>query len=145
LNNHIRIRICKLACVNSYHWRLDTTRLVSRVVGEPSAESRVVGAPLNDHIRIRMCKLACVNSYHWRLDTPSLTWVILLPCCERDPANNVSLNIVCNIHLYQSIWSLVRNRRGRVGLRHVCTPLCVVIMTGHFARSGEIIQRAAKV
>ncbi len=38
--------MCKLACVNSYHWRLDTTRLVSRVVGEPIAESQVVGEPI---------------------------------------------------------------------------------------------------
>ncbi len=38
--------MCELACVNLYHWRLDTTRLVSRVVGEPIAESRVVGEPL---------------------------------------------------------------------------------------------------
>ena len=38
--------MCELACVNSYHWRLDTTRLMSRVVGEPIAESRVVGEPL---------------------------------------------------------------------------------------------------
>jgi hypothetical protein len=38
--------MCELACVDSYHWRLDTTRLVSRVVGEPIAESRVVGEPL---------------------------------------------------------------------------------------------------
>ena len=36
----------ELACVNSYHWRLDTTRLVSRVVGEPIAESQVVGEPI---------------------------------------------------------------------------------------------------
>ncbi len=42
-------------------------------MGEPSAESRVVGEPLNDYMRIRMCELACVNSYYWRLDTPSLT------------------------------------------------------------------------
>ncbi len=32
--------------MNLYHWRLDTTRLVSRVVGEPIAESRVVGEPI---------------------------------------------------------------------------------------------------
>ncbi len=38
--------MCELACVNSYHWRLDTTPLVSRVVGEPIAESRVVGEPI---------------------------------------------------------------------------------------------------
>ena len=38
--------MCELACVNSYHWRLDATRLVSRVVGEPITESRVVGEPL---------------------------------------------------------------------------------------------------
>ncbi len=38
--------MCELACVNSYHWPLDTTRLVSRVVGEPVVESRVVGEPL---------------------------------------------------------------------------------------------------
>ncbi len=38
--------MCELACVNSYHPRLDTTRLVSRVVGEPIAESRVVGEPI---------------------------------------------------------------------------------------------------
>ncbi len=29
-----------------YHRRLDTTRLVSRVVGEPIAELRVVGEPI---------------------------------------------------------------------------------------------------
>ncbi len=45
------------------HWQLDTTRLVSRVVGEPIIESRVVGEPLYNHIRIRMCELACVNAY----------------------------------------------------------------------------------
>ncbi len=44
--DHIRIRMCELACVNLYHWQLDITRLVSRVVGEPIAESRVVGKPL---------------------------------------------------------------------------------------------------
>ncbi len=38
--------LCELACVNSYHWPLNTTQLVSRVVGEPIAESRVVGEPL---------------------------------------------------------------------------------------------------
>ncbi len=38
--------MCELACVNSYHWRLATTRLVSRVVGEPIAELRVVGEPI---------------------------------------------------------------------------------------------------
>jgi hypothetical protein len=38
--------MCELASVNSYHRRLDTTRLVSRVVGEPIAESRVVGEPI---------------------------------------------------------------------------------------------------
>ena len=38
--------MCELACVNLYHRRLDTTRLVSRVVGEPIAESRVVGEPI---------------------------------------------------------------------------------------------------
>jgi hypothetical protein len=38
--------MCELACVNSYHRRLDTTRLVSRVVGEPIAESGVVGEPI---------------------------------------------------------------------------------------------------
>ncbi len=69
----IRIRMCELACVNSYPCRLDTTRLVSRVVGEPIAASRVVGEPiaqsrvveefLNDHIQIRISELACVNSY----------------------------------------------------------------------------------
>ncbi len=31
--------MCELACVNSYHWRLNTTRLVSRVVGEPVTSS----------------------------------------------------------------------------------------------------------
>ncbi len=39
LIDHIRIRMCELACVNSYHWRLDTTRLVSRVVREPVTRS----------------------------------------------------------------------------------------------------------
>ncbi len=38
--------MCALAWVNSYHRRLDTTRLVSRVVGEPIVKSRVVGEPL---------------------------------------------------------------------------------------------------
>ncbi len=38
--------MCELICVNSYHWRLNTTRLVSQVVGEPIAESRVVGEPI---------------------------------------------------------------------------------------------------
>ncbi len=38
----------ELACVNSYHWRLNTTRLVSRVVGEPITESRVVGEPITE-------------------------------------------------------------------------------------------------
>jgi hypothetical protein len=64
--------MCELACVNSYHWQLDTTQLVSRVVGEPIAESRVVGEPLNDHIRVRISELVCVNLYHWRLDTTRL-------------------------------------------------------------------------
>jgi hypothetical protein len=72
-------------------------------------------------------------------------WAILLPCREMDPANNLSLNMVCNTRLYQSIWSLVGNCRERVGLRHVRTPLCVIITTVRFARSGEIIQQMAKV
>ncbi len=72
-------------------------------------------------------------------------WAILLPCHETDPANNVLLNMVCNARLYQSIWSLVGNHQERVGLRHVCTPLCVVITIVCFARSREIIQWAAKV
>ncbi len=56
-------------------------------------------------------------------------WATLLPCRETDPANNVLLNMVCNTRLYQSIRSLVGNRHERVGLRHVRTPLYVVIMT----------------
>ncbi len=75
----------------------------------------------------------------------SIAWAILLPCCETDPANNMLLNIVCNTRLYQSSWSLIRNRLERVGLRHVCIPLCVVITTVCFARSGEIIKWGAKV
>ncbi len=58
-----------------------------------------------------------------------------------DPANSVSLNMVCKTRLYQSIG----NHQERVGFRHVLTPLCMVIITVCFARSGEIIQRAAKV
>ncbi len=38
--------MCELACVNSHHRRLDTTLLVSQVVGEPIAESRVLGEPI---------------------------------------------------------------------------------------------------
>jgi hypothetical protein len=53
--------------------------------------------------------------------------------------------MVCNARLYQSIRSLVGNRQERMGLRHVRTPLCMVITIVHFARSGKIIQRAAKV
>jgi hypothetical protein len=40
--------MCELACVNSYHRGLDTTRLVLRVVGENIAESRVVGEPITE-------------------------------------------------------------------------------------------------
>jgi hypothetical protein len=67
----------------------------------------------------------------------SISLAILLPCRETDPANNMSLNMVCDTCLYQSIWSLVGNWRERVGLRHVRTPICVVIMTVRFAHSGN--------
>jgi hypothetical protein len=72
-------------------------------------------------------------------------WTILLPCGETDPANSVLLNMVCNTCLYQNIQSLVGNCQERLGLRHVCILLCVVITIVFFARSGEIIQWAAKV
>ncbi len=35
----LRIRMCEIACMNSYHWRLDTTRVVSRVMGEAVTSS----------------------------------------------------------------------------------------------------------
>ncbi len=64
----------ELACVNSYHSQLDTTQLVSRVVGEPIAESRVVGEPLKqvgkylykyqgtpNNVTRRRCNAACCS------------------------------------------------------------------------------------
>ncbi len=77
---------------------------MSRVVGEPSAESRVVGEPLNDHIGIRMCELACVTSYHWRLDTPSLTH----PCCCALRHLGLQVSFVLQLFVQQSVEFLGR-------------------------------------
>jgi hypothetical protein len=70
---------------------------------------------------------------------------MLLLYCDMDPDNIVLLSMVCNTHLYKSSWSFVGKNCERVGLRHVVTPLCIVITTVHFACSRDTIKQAAKV
>ncbi len=86
---------------------------------------------------------------HWVSTCPTKRCGIslghLLPHHDMDPVNIVSLNMVYSTRLYLSVWLLVGNCHDRVGFKHVCTLLCVVITTVRFACSGDIIHWAAKV